>query len=186
MLFTANIPYPSWLNAGDNAWQLVAATLVGLMSIPALAVLYGGLIQKKWVVNTMLMVFSGFSLTLVVWVLWGYKMAFGPAAHLGGNDFFNNLVGVPGTLLSAGASQGQAVSDTNTVVPFHFSTATLAYFQFAFAAITPLLFLGGLIGRLKFKAWLVIVPLWITFVYAVNAKLMWGGDRKSTRLNSSH
>ncbi|MBU6232962.1 MAG: ammonium transporter, partial [Acidobacteria bacterium] len=64
------MPYPSWLNAGDNAWQLVAATLVGLMSIPALAVLYGGLIQKKWVVNTMLMVFTGFSLTLVVWVLW--------------------------------------------------------------------------------------------------------------------
>ncbi|MBU6233181.1 MAG: ammonium transporter, partial [Acidobacteria bacterium] len=148
---------------------------VGLMSIPALAVLYGGLIQKKWVVNTMLMVFTGFSLTLVVWVLWAYKMAFGPAAHLGGNDFFNNLVGAPGTLLSAAASQGQAVSDTNTVVPFHFSTATLAYFQFAFAAITPLLFLGGLIGRLKFKAWLVIVPLWITFVYAINAKLMWGG-----------
>jgi Amt family ammonium transporter len=175
VLFAANIPYPSWLNAGDNAWQLVAATLVGLMSIPALAVLYGGLVQKKWVVNTMLMVFSGFSLTLVVWVLWGYKMAFGPAAHLGGNDFFNNLIGTPGTLLSAAASQGQAVSDTNTVVPFHFSTATLAYFQFAFAAITPLLFLGGLIGRLKFKAWLVIVPLWITFVYAVNAKLMWGG-----------
>lgn len=175
MLFAANIPYPSWLNSGDNAWQLVAATLVGLMSIPALAVLYGGLIQKKWIVNTMLMVFSGFSLTLVVWVLWGYNMAFGPAAHLGGNDFLNNLVGVPHTLLSAAASQGQAVSDTNTVVPFHFPTATLAYFQFAFAAITPLLFLGGLVGRLKFKAWLVIVPLWITFVYAVNAKLMWGG-----------
>jgi Amt family ammonium transporter len=156
VLFAANIPYPSWLNSGDNAWQLVAATLVGLMSIPALAVLYGGLIQKKWIVNTMLMVFSGFSITLVVWVLWGYNMAFGPAAHLGGNDFLNNLVGVPHTLLSATASQGQAVSDTNTVVPFHFPTATLAYFQFAFAAITPLLFLGGL-------------------VYAVNAKLMWGG-----------
>ena len=175
MSFVANIAYPHWLNAGDNAWQLVAATLVGLMSIPAVAVLYGGLIQKKWIVNTMLMVFSGFSLTLVVWVLWAYNMAFGSAAHLGGNDFLNNLVGVPHTLLSASASQGQAVSDTNTVVPFHFPTATLAYFQFAFAAITPLLFLGGLIGRLKFKAWLVIVPLWITVVYAINAKLMWGG-----------
>ena len=175
MSVLANIPYANWLNAGDNAWQLVAATLVGLMSIPAIAVLYGGLIQKKWIVNTMLMVFTGFSLTLVVWVLWGYNMAFGTAAHLGGNDFFNNLVGVPHTLLSAASSQGQAVSDTNTVVPFHFPTATLAYFQFAFAAITPLLFLGGLIGRLKFKAWLFIVPAWITLVYCVNAKLMWGG-----------
>ena len=45
------IPYPSWLNAGDNSWQLTAATLVGLMSIPALAVLYGGLVQKKWAIN---------------------------------------------------------------------------------------------------------------------------------------
>jgi ammonium transporter, Amt family len=171
----ANIPYPQWLNPGDNAWQLIAATLVGLMSIPALAVLYGGLVQKKWIVNTMLMVFTGFSLTLVVWVLYGYNMAFGTAAHLGGNDFLNNLVGVPHTLLNAASSQGQAVSDTNTVVPFHFPTATLAYFQFAFAAITPLLFLGGLVGRLKFKAWLVIVPLWISVVYVVNAKLMWGG-----------
>ena len=51
-------PYASWLNPGDNAWQMTAATLVGLMSIPALAVLYGGLVQRKWAVNTVLMVFS--------------------------------------------------------------------------------------------------------------------------------
>jgi len=49
------IPYPNWLNTGDNTWQIVAATLVGLMSLPGIAVLYGGLVQKKWVVNTMLM-----------------------------------------------------------------------------------------------------------------------------------
>jgi Amt family ammonium transporter len=60
-------------------------------------------------------------------------------------------------------------------VPWHFPTATLAYFQFVFAAITPLLFVGGLVGRIKFKAWLLIVPLWITFVYCVNAALLWGG-----------
>ena len=51
------IPYPTWLGSGDNAWQMTAATLVGLMSIPALAVLYGGLVQKKWAMNTMMMVF---------------------------------------------------------------------------------------------------------------------------------
>ena len=73
-----NIPYPSWLNPADNTWQLVAATLVGLMSLPGLAVLYGGLVRKKWIVNTMLMTFSAFSLTLIVWMLWGYNMAFGP------------------------------------------------------------------------------------------------------------
>ena len=70
-------PYPSWLNAGDNSWQMTAATLVGLMSIPALAVLYGGLVQKKWAINTVMMVFTTFGLVLIVWVLWGFKLGFG-------------------------------------------------------------------------------------------------------------
>ena len=71
------VPYPSWLSPGDNAWQLTAATLVGLMSIPAIAVLYGGLVQRRWAMNTVLMVFSTFCLTLIVWVLWAFKMGFG-------------------------------------------------------------------------------------------------------------
>jgi ammonium transporter, Amt family len=170
------IPYPHWLNPADNTWQLVAGTLVGLMSLPGLAVLYGGLVRKKWIVNTMLMVFSGFSLTLVVWMLWGYNLAFGPLSHFGPTgSFWSGFIGHFTPLSTASSIQGQAVSGSNTLIPFHFPTATLAYFQFAFAAITPLLFLGGLIGRLKFKAWLLIVPLWITLVYCVNAALLWGG-----------
>ncbi len=70
-------PYASFLSSGDNAWQMTAATLVGLMSIPALAVLYGGIVQRKWAVNTMMMVFTAFALTLIVWVLWAFKMGFG-------------------------------------------------------------------------------------------------------------
>ena len=73
------VPYSHWLSSGDNAWQMTAATLVGLMSIPALAVLYGGIVQRKWAVNTMMMVFSAFALTLIVWVLWAFKMGFGSA-----------------------------------------------------------------------------------------------------------
>jgi hypothetical protein len=69
-------PYPPWLNAGDNAWQLVAATLVGLMSIPGIAILYGGIVQRKWAVNTMLMAFTGFSLVLMVWVAVGIQDEF--------------------------------------------------------------------------------------------------------------
>ncbi|OYV59574.1 MAG: ammonium transporter [Actinobacteria bacterium 21-73-9] len=146
------------------------------MSLPGIAVLYGGLVRKKWIVNTMLMVFSGFSLTLVVWMLWGYNMAFGPLAHFGPTgSFWSGFIGHFTPLSTAGSEQGQAVSGANSVIPFHFSTATLAYFQFVFAAITPLLFLGGLVGRLKFKAWLLIVPLWITLIYTVNAALLWGG-----------
>src|ERR1700740_611295 len=77
------LPYPDWLNPGDNAWQLVAATLVGLMSIPGIAVLYGGLGQKRGPANTRLRAFTGFSLVLVVWVLWGFKMGFGEPLKLG-------------------------------------------------------------------------------------------------------
>src|SRR5215469_10178996 len=90
------IPYPTWLGSGDNAWQMTAATLVGLMSIPALAVLYGGLVQKKWAMNTMMMVFTTFCLVLITWVLWAYKMGFGtPLITYGSTGF----VGDPRTIL---------------------------------------------------------------------------------------
>jgi Amt family ammonium transporter len=164
------IPYPSYLSPGDNSWQMTAATLVGLMSIPALAVLYGGLVQKKWAVNTMMMIFCTFCLTLITWVLWAFKMGFGtPLVH--------TFLGDPRTILGHSAEQGQAnIPLLNGLMPnFRFPTSSLAYFQFVFAAITPILFIGSVIGRMSFKAWLVFVPLWITFVYAVNAFLLWGG-----------
>ena len=92
------IPYPTWLGSGDNAWQMTAATLVGLMSIPALAVLYGGLVQKKWAMNTVLMVFSTFCLVLITWVLWAYKMGFG-------TPLISTFVGDPRSILGANAMQ---------------------------------------------------------------------------------
>jgi ammonium transporter, Amt family len=171
-----NIPYPHWLNPGDNTWQLVSATLVGLMSLPGIAVLYGGLLQRKWVVNTMLMAFSGFAMVVLVWVLWGYNMGFGPQAHLGATgSFWSGFIGHPHPIVSHFGEQNQAVSGANTLIPFHYPTSTLAYFQLVFAAITPLLFMGSLLSRFKFKAWLLFVPLWITFIYCVNAALLWGG-----------
>jgi ammonium transporter, Amt family len=168
-------PYPNWLNAGDNAWQLVAATLVGLMSIPGIAVLYGGIVQRKWAVNTMLMAFTGFSLVLVVWVLWVFRMGFGNPLNLG-PGILAAFVGQPGTFLGAG-TQSQAVIPllASGMPTFRFPATTLAYFQFVFAGITPLLFLGSVIGRINFKVWLIFVPLWSTLAYSVNAFLLWGG-----------
>src|SRR6201993_3509343 len=169
------LPYPDWLNPGDNAWQLVAATLVGLMSIPGIAVLYGGIVQKKWAVNTMLMAFTGFSLVLVVWVLWGFKMGFGEPLKLG-PGILQAAIGKPRTILSSNNQQIAYIPLLDGAMPsFRFSETTLAYFQFVFAAITPLLFLGSVIGRISFKVWLIFVPLWSTFAYAVNAFLLWGG-----------
>ncbi len=176
------LAYPSWLNPGDNAWQMTAATLVGLMSIPGLAVLYGGVMQKRWSVNSMMLSFVGFCLVLVAWCLWDFKMGFGsPIAHSGGGvfgtkGFLGTMLGEPGSILGHVGEEGEALipSITNGP-PFHFPTSTLAYFQFVFAAITPLLALGSVLGRVSFKAWIPYVLLWITAVYGVNAFLLWGG-----------
>ena len=163
-------PYLSWLSSGDNAWQMTAATLVGLMSIPALAVLYGGIVQKKWAVNTMMMVFAAFALTLIVWVLWAFKMGFG-------QPWISTFVGKPAAVVGAAGEQAQAnIPLLKGLMPnFRFPEGSLVYFQFVFAAITPILFIGSVVGRIKFKVWLIFVPLWITFAYAVNAFLLWGG-----------
>jgi Amt family ammonium transporter len=174
------IPYPDWLNAGDNAWQLVAATLVGLMSLPGIAVIYGGLVQRKWAVNTILMAFSGFALVLVAWVLYEFNMGFGKPMHLG-PWMLDSFVGIPKPILDHVSLEGQAhiplLSDADPALmpAFRFPKSSLAYFQFVFAAITPLLFLGSVVGRMSFKAWLLFVPLWSGLVYSVNAFLLWGG-----------
>src|SRR6185312_12948083 len=149
-------PYPKWLNPGDNAWQMTAATLVGLMSIPGLAVLYGGVMQKRWSVNSMMLSFVAFALVLIVWVLYGFKMGFGEPMHIfgaSGGSFFANMWGKPATILGHAAEQGQAVV----------------------AAITPILMLGSVLGRINFKAWIPFVLLWSSLVYTVNAFLIWGG-----------
>jgi Amt family ammonium transporter len=168
-------PYPSWLNPGDNAWQMTAATLVGLMSIPGLAVLYGGVMQKRWSVNSMMLTFVAFSLVLVAWVLWAFKMGFGTPIGKG-SGFFESFIGQPGSILGHVGEEGEAlIPSIKTGPPFHFPTATLAYFQFVFAAITPILALGSVLGRVNFKAWIPYVLIWITVVYTVDAFLLWGG-----------
>jgi Amt family ammonium transporter len=177
VLAAAWAPYPTWLNPGDNAWQMTAATFVGLMSVPGLVVLYGGVMQKRWSVNSMMLTFSAFGLVLIAWVLWAFDMGFGSPWHgLTDHGFLGNFIGKPGAVLNHTAEQGQAaIPLVTTGPPFHFPSATLVYFQFVFAAITPILMLGSVLGRINFKAWLVFVPLWTTFVYTVNAFLIWGG-----------
>ena len=173
-------PDPTWLNAGDNAWQLTAATLVGLMSIPGLAILYGGAVQKRWAVNSMMMAFYGFAMVLIVWVLWGFKMGFGDPVQVGSSSgFLSNFIGRPGPVLDHLSEQARAniplVSGVGAMPPFRFPQSSLVYFQFVFAAITPILILGSVVGRINWKAWMLFVPLWSTFVYSVNAFLLWGG-----------
>jgi Amt family ammonium transporter len=105
-------------------------------------------------------------------------MGFGtPLLHVTLGGTYLGIVGDPRTILGAAAETGQAnIPLLDGLMPaFRFPESSLAYFQFVFAAITPILFIGSVIGRISFKVWLIFVPLWITFAYAVNAFLLWGG-----------
>src|SRR5436305_12368921 len=165
-----------WLNEGANSWQLTAATLVGLMSIPGLVVLYGGVLQKRWSVNSMMMAFVAFAIVLVLWGLVGFKMGFGEPIHaISNSGFFGNFLGKPESILGSHDLLQQAHIPELAEEEFLFPQSTLAYFQIVFAAITPILMLGSVLGRINFKAWIPFVALWTTFIYTVNAFLIWGG-----------
>src|SRR3974390_2296556 len=101
----ALLPSPQWLDSGNNAWQLAAATFVGLQSIPGLTVLYGGIVKKKWAINSAFMSIYAFASVLVVWVLFDYNMAFGPK-WLSIHD--NAFLGLPSFATSAEFTTGQA------------------------------------------------------------------------------
>ncbi|BBF64646.1 ammonium transporter [Acidithiobacillus sp. 'AMD consortium'] len=156
----------AWLNTGDNAWQLTAATVVGLQSVPGLVVLYAGIVKKKWAVNSAFMAFYAFAAVLIAWVLWAYNMGFG-------NQWFP-FVGMPHSIISMQDELKQAlIPASNTSAAFPMST--MVYFQFVFAAITLVIMAGAVLGRMSFKAWMIFVPLWLTFSYTVGAFSLWGG-----------
>src|SRR5215467_1853944 len=94
---------PKWLDTGSNAWQMAAATFVGLQSIPGLVILYGGIVKRKWAINSAFMAIYAFAAVMVVWVLWAFNMAFG-------DQWFGFLavLGVPKPALDAGFLLSQA------------------------------------------------------------------------------
>jgi len=147
---------------------------VGLQSIPGLTVLYGGIVKKKWAINSAFMSMYAFASVLVVWVLFDYNMAFGPAwLSIAGQSF----LGTPGLGTSAAFTLGQAtVPEAASGMPaLTFPMATLMYFQFVFAAITVIILAGSLLGRMNFTAWMIFCPVWMTLVYTVGAFSLWGG-----------
>ncbi len=161
----------AWLNTGDNAWQLTAATIVGMQSVPGLVVLYAGIVKKKWAINSAFMAFYAFAAVMIAWLLWGYNMAFG-------HEWFS-FVGIPGPIASMNDELMQTVfptSGSTAAMPM----ATMVYFQFVFAAITLVIMAGAFLGRMSFKAWMIFVPLWLTFSYTVGAFSLWGGGFLST------
>src|SRR3974377_854609 len=165
----ALVPSPQWLDTGDNAWQLAAATFVGLQSIPGLTILYGGIVKKKWAINSAFMSMYAFASVLVVWVLFDYNMAFGPQ--------WLPFLGTPGLATSAIFTTGQATipAAASGMPPLAFPMATLMFFQFVFAAITVIILAGSVLGRMNFTAWMIFCPVWMTLVYTVGAFSLWGG-----------
>jgi Amt family ammonium transporter len=167
------------LDTGDNAWQLAAATFVGLQSIPGLTVLYGGIVKKKWAINSAFMSIYAFASVLVVWVLFDYNMAFGPQWLSIGEQGF---LGTPIPATSAIFTTGQATipAAASGMPPLAFPMATLVFFQFVFAAITVIILAGSLLGRMNFTAWMIFCPVWMTLVYTVGAFSLWGGGWLAT------
>ena len=141
------------------AWMLVASALVLLMT-PGLAFFYGGLVREKNVISTLMYSFVSLGVVSVVWVLWGYSLAFS-----GGNEFIGtfNALGLKGIDFSSGADG--AVPEAMVVV-----------FQMMFAIITPALITGAFAERFKFSTYLVFLVVWITVVYVPIAHWVWYSD----------
>ena len=147
------------LNSGDTAWIIVSTALVMMMTPAGLALFYGGLSRYKNLLNTFAMTIVAYCLGSVIWMLWGYTLAFGPdkGGIVGGLDHvFMNGIGV---------------DSLSGSIP----TIVFALFQMTFACITVALVLGSIVDRMKFSSWIVFAGLWFTFVYCPIAHWVWGG-----------
>ena len=151
------------LNSGDTAWMLISTALVMLMTVPGVALFYGGLTKKINVLNTMFMSIIAYAITSVIWVLYGFPLAFGA-------DSFMGLIGSPTNLFFTGIGVEQ-LSAVALTIP---ETVFVA-FQMTFAAITVALVSGAVVERMKFSSWIAFVVLWVTLVYVPIAHWVWGG-----------
>jgi len=147
------------LNAGDTAWMIVATALVMMMTPAGLALFYGGMSRYKNLLNTFAMTLAAYCLASIVWVIWGYTIAFGPdkAGIVGGLEYI--------------FLRGIGVNSLSGTIP----TYIFALFQMTFAGITVALVLGAIVDRMKFSSWIIFTILWISFIYCPIAHWAWGG-----------
>jgi len=156
-------------NKGDNAWMIVATLLVIMMSIPGLALFYGGLVRSKNMLSVLMQVFVIFSLIVVLWTVYGYSIAFTEGnAYFGGLDRWF-LSGIFSIKDGAGTFATAATFSKGVVIPEYL----FVVFQATFAAITVALIVGAFAERMKFSAVLVFAALWFTFAYLPIAHMVW-------------
>jgi Amt family ammonium transporter len=153
-------------NKGDVAWMLVSTVLVIMMSIPALALFYGGMVRAKNMLSVLMQVFVTFSLITVLWCIYGYSLAFTE-----GNAFIGSLdrLFLSGTIDPKGEFAMAATFSKGVVIPELLFVA----FQATFAAITCCLIVGAFAERMKFSAVLVFMVIWFTFAYTPIAHMVW-------------
>ncbi|MGO8697956.1 MAG: ammonium transporter [Limisphaerales bacterium] len=152
---------PAAINSGDNAWMLTSAAMVLMMTAPGLILFYGGLVRRKNVLSTMAHSLILMALISVLWMIYGYSMAFGQ-----GNAFFGN----PLQYFMLRGVSGAPNTDYAPSVP----QQSFMLFQLMFAIITPALISGAIAERIKFSAYVLFTVLWATFIYFPLCHMMWG------------
>ncbi len=150
------------INKGDTAWVLISSVLVLMMSIPALALFYGGLVRTKNMLSVLMQVFMIVSVAALVWVGWGYSLAF-----TNGNEFIGSFD--KAFLKGVTEATTAATFSNNVYLPEY----AFVIFQMTFACITPALIVGAFAERVKFSALMIFTVLWLTIVYFPIAHMVW-------------
>lgn len=156
------------LNSGDTAWMLTSTVLVLFMTIPGLSLFYGGLVRAKNVLSVLMQCFAVTGLMSIIWVLWGYSIAFDTSGMEKGVTNFSSFAGG----LSKAFLAGVTVSSMTGSIP----ETVFITFQMTFAIITPALIVGAFAERMKFSATLLFTAIWGTVVYAPICHMAWSGD----------
>ncbi|WP_083962529.1 ammonium transporter [Thermodesulfovibrio thiophilus] len=149
----------SQIDKGDTAWMIVSTALVMLMTVPGLALFYGGLVKKKDVLNTIAMSFVSYCIVSFLWIVYGYSLSF--SGDIGG------IIGY----LDKAFLKGVKIESLQGTIP----EVLFSMFQLTFAAITVALVSGAYIERIRFSAWILFSILWMSFVYVPVAHWVWGG-----------
>ena len=153
------------VNKGDTAWMLVSSAIVLMMSVPGLALFYGGLVRTKNMASVLTQVFMIVCIVAVIWVTWGYSEAF-----TGGNAFFG---GFSKLFLKGVDANSQAATFSNGV---YLPELVYVCFQMTFACITPALIIGSFAERVRFSPLMLFMALWVTFIYFPIAHMVWYWD----------
>lgn len=161
-LFAEETVGVSAINSGDTAWVLISAALVLMMTVPALAMFYAGMVRKKNVLSTLYYSLGSAIVVSLLWVLFQYSLTFG------GKELIPGVIGGLDKAFLENIGINSIYPTMPTVPEFAFSA-----FQFTFAAITVALISGAVVERMNFKAWMIFSVLWSTFVYSPIAHMVW-------------